>query len=313
MAKSSRHLNWIISALKEKGFSSKTSSLVDSDSTESEEQTAPDSDNKGEKMCRYHVNSRILDYPDYRATRHPVPDELVPWEVGFPGYSPPLYNAERDDRGPYDPSQEMQQKKRKYNGVDGVLDFRSCLGTYLVEDGVPLNPMGRTGLRGVGSLHWFGPNHSLHPVLTRWGSNKAGGPNEMSRRQLEVLVVKPVGNELWALPGGTLDPGERIPLKIQTLLKREHLSEFLALLGAGTEVFHGYLDDPRNTDNAWIETLAINIHFETKESSERLFLNSEKIDLGVSLLWQILDHKIPLYANEKEILHRTVEHHNAHY
>lgn len=29
------------------------------------------------------------------------------------------------------------------------------------------NPMGRTGLRGRGSLSYFGPNHTLQPVVTR--------------------------------------------------------------------------------------------------------------------------------------------------
>ncbi|KAG8544923.1 hypothetical protein GDO81_021619 [Engystomops pustulosus] len=239
---------------------------------------------------------------------------MLSLQVDFPNYNPPLYNAERYDRGMYDPAQEMEQKKRKYNGLDGLLDFRSCLGTYQVENGLPLNPMGRTGLQGVGSLRWFGPNHSLHPVLTRWSTNKSGAANKkMSRRMLEVLVVKLRRNELWALPGGTLDPGEQLPLKFQSLLKRGYLSEFLALLGAGKEVFHGYLDDPRNTDNAWIETLAINIHFDTKESNDLFLKNLKESDFEVSLRWQLLDHKIPLYANEKEILQRTAEHHNANY
>lgn len=29
------------------------------------------------------------------------------------------------------------------------------------------NPMGRTGLQGRGSLRYFGPNHAMHPVVTR--------------------------------------------------------------------------------------------------------------------------------------------------
>ncbi|XP_069827973.1 transient receptor potential cation channel subfamily M member 2-like [Dendropsophus ebraccatus] len=314
MSRSSRYLNWIISALTEKGFSSKTRIIVHSSSTEHEEKAAPGSESSGERSCMYHVNARILQYPDSRVTRHPVPDELVPWEVAFPDYNPPLYNAERYDRGTYDPAQEMEQQKRKYNEVDGLMDFRSSLGKYRLENNLPVNPMGRTGLRGIGSLRWFGPNHSLHPVLTRWSTNKAGAPSmRLSRRMLEVLVVKLRRNEMWALPGGTLDPGEQVPLKFQTLLKRGYLSEFLALLGAGTEVFHGYLDDPRNTDNAWIETLAINIHLDTKESNDRFLQNVKESDFEVSLRWQILDHKIPLYANEKEILQLTAELHGAHY
>ncbi|KAM4046792.1 LOW QUALITY PROTEIN: transient receptor potential cation channel subfamily M member 2-like [Anomaloglossus baeobatrachus] len=136
MVQSSRHLNWIISAMTEKGYSSKTRISVPSGSSDSD--AAVGSDTRGDKKCLYHVNSRILQYPDYKVVRHPVPDELVPWEVEFPDYNPPLYNAERHDRGTYNPTQEIQQKKRKYNGVDGVMDFRSCLGTYRVEDGLPL-------------------------------------------------------------------------------------------------------------------------------------------------------------------------------
>ena len=34
------------------------------------------------------------------------------------------------------------------------------------------------------------------------------------------------------------------------------------LFANGTEVYKGYSDDPRNTDNAWIETSAFNYHDE---------------------------------------------------
>ncbi|XP_075054579.1 transient receptor potential cation channel subfamily M member 2-like [Mixophyes fleayi] len=314
MKQSTQYLNWIISALTEKGFSSKTQIPVDSASTDSEGKDTLGSEPSGEKQCLYHVNSRILQYPDSSETRYPVPDELVPWEVPFPGYNPPLHIAERSDRGTYDPKIEMEHKTRKYNAVDGLLDFRSCCGTYTVEDGLPLNPMGRTGLWGVGSLRWFGPNHSLHPVVTRWSTDVVGLANSKTTwKNLEVLVVRLCGNELWALPGGILDPGEQIPIKFQTLLERSYLGKFLALLGAGAKVFHGYLDDPRNTDNSWIETLAINVHFDTKESVDRLCQNLKQSDFEISLCWQLLDHKIPLYANEKEILLRTAEHHGANY
>ncbi|KAM5180438.1 transient receptor potential cation channel subfamily M member 2-like [Mantella aurantiaca] len=308
------YLNWIISALTEKGFTSKTRILVHSGSQDSEEKVAVGSDGGGDKSCLYHVNSRTLQYPGSNLTRYPVPDELVPWEVKFPEYIPPLYNGERNDRGSYDPNTEMEQKNRKYNAMDGLYDFRSCCGTYTVQDGLPLNPMGRTGLRGVGSLRWFGPNHSLHPVVTRWSSGSANGLNgKTPKNMLEVLVVKRRENELWSLPGGTLDPGQQVPIKFQGLLKRTYLSEFLALLGSGTEIFHGYLDDPRNTDNAWIETRAVNVHLDTKESLDKLLQNLKESDDAITLRWQLMDHKIPLYADEKEILQRTAEIFRAHY
>ena len=39
------------------------------------------------------------------------------------------------------------------------------------------------------------------------------------------------------------------------------------------QVYQGYIDDPRNTDNAWIETLAYNFHDETSEVTRDFKLN----------------------------------------
>ncbi|XP_041438825.1 transient receptor potential cation channel subfamily M member 2 [Xenopus laevis] len=314
VSKSSQKLQWIISALREKGFTGKAQMFVHSNSQDLEEKASLGSDSLGDKKSIYHVNSRTLQYPNSNTTRYPVPDEMVPWEVTFPGYDPPFLIADRDDRGAYDPHSEMSQTNRKYNGVDGALDFRSSCGTYLVHEGVPLNPMGRTGLRGVGSLRWFGPNHSLHPVITRWNTLPNGSlDRKISRKKLEVLVVKQIDNELWALPGGTLSPGEDIPPKLKSILNEKYVKKFSDLLRGGTEVFRGYLDDPRNTDNSWIETRAVNIHMDSDEKLSRFLQNVNDSSPGVSLRWQILDHKIPIYADEKEILQRTAEVHGTHY
>lgn len=40
------------------------------------------------------------------------------------------------------------------------------------------------------------------------------------------------------------------------------------------QVYKGYVDDPRNTDNAWIETVAISIHFSDQNDVELTRLNS---------------------------------------
>lgn len=42
------------------------------------------------------------------------------------------------------------------------------MGTYLVENNRPLNPEGRTGLKGRGVLGRWGPNHAADPIVTRW-------------------------------------------------------------------------------------------------------------------------------------------------
>ena len=38
------------------------------------------------------------------------------------------------------------------------------------------------------------------------------------------------------------------------------------------QIYEGYCDDPRNTDNAWVETLAYNFHDDTCEATQDLHL-----------------------------------------
>lgn len=44
--------------------------------------------------------------------------------------------------------------------------------------------------------------------------------------------------------------------------------DLLAYPCHGLQVYKGYMDDPRNTDNAWIETVAVSIHFRDQNDSE---------------------------------------------
>uniref|UniRef100_A0A8C5VCC6 Transient receptor potential cation channel subfamily M member 2 n=1 Tax=Microcebus murinus TaxID=30608 RepID=A0A8C5VCC6_MICMU len=219
-----------------------------------------------------------------RVTRFPVPNEKVPWETEFPIYKPPFYSAERKDAAATDPVGE--------------------------------NPMGRTGLRGRGSLSYFGPNHALHPVVTRWRRNEDGAICRKSiKKMLEVLVVKVPHSELWALPGGSPEPGETLPRKLKQILQQESWPSFENLLKHSTEVYKGYMDDPRNTDNAWIETVAVSIHFQDQNDLElkRLNSNLHPHDRGVSIRWQVVDKRIPLYANHKTLLQKVAALFGAHY
>ena len=55
------------------------------------------------------------------------------------------------------------------------INRRSLSGVYpLGLDGLPLNPTGRTGLRGRGRLSRWGPNHCDSVVLTRVKQNENG-------------------------------------------------------------------------------------------------------------------------------------------
>ena len=44
---------------------------------------------------------------------------------------------------------------------------------YKLDDGIPLNPFGRTGLRGKGNLPCWGPNHYIMVIMTRSNNNSS--------------------------------------------------------------------------------------------------------------------------------------------
>merc|ERR1711994_415052 len=68
----------------------------------------------------------------------------------------------------------------------------------------------------------------------------------------------------------------------------------------GKEVFKGYVDDPRNTDNAWMETVAVHYHDDTGEVTDNFKL--EAGDDASAVDWRILDGKRKLYANHQSFL-----------
>ena len=40
------------------------------------------------------------------------------------------------------------------------------------------------------------------------------------------------------------------------------------------QVYSGYVDDPRNTDNSWMETVAVNFHDDTGNGAGRFHLHA---------------------------------------
>uniref|UniRef100_A0A8D2MF67 Transient receptor potential cation channel subfamily M member 2 n=1 Tax=Zonotrichia albicollis TaxID=44394 RepID=A0A8D2MF67_ZONAL len=256
-----------------------------------------------ERQPPCHVLARNLLYPGSHILRFPVPDEKVPWEPS----SLPWWHSQPSQPGCLPPCSSLESLlKINYNTMDGLIDRQSFHGLYTVQDGLPLNPMGRTGLRGRGRLHCFGPNHALHPVVTRWRRNLDGSIIRKSlKKMLEVLVAQYPLSDVWALPGQHRDPQGGLPTPPQGAL-REVLRALLRC-HPHAQVHKGYLDDPRNTDNAWVETVAISVHFDTQHDLEMKRLNSflQGCDPELCIRWQVLDKRIPLHANHKELLHKV--------
>ncbi|KPP65668.1 hypothetical protein Z043_115904 [Scleropages formosus] len=140
-SQSIKALQWIMNALKLQGYQPKEEApLFSCDHDESWDELAKEG-------AQFHVNARLLNYPDSTVTRFPVPDEKVPWKVEFSFYDPPVYNAQR----------AAARRKSLQETVDSD---SADLDNYR-------NPVGRTGMKGRGCLIQLGPNQIHEVVLTR--------------------------------------------------------------------------------------------------------------------------------------------------
>lgn len=147
-----------------------------------------------------HFLARHSPYPATRVQRVPIPDKYVPWEVMWIDYDPVAYTKPKSDfpndiQGFVDEDilllQELQLEEvssklpalhwnmKSTNPAGITIDRQSWLknedGTHLVyklDNGIPQNPYGRTGLRGRGALPRWGPNHYVILIITRFGQIK---------------------------------------------------------------------------------------------------------------------------------------------
>ena len=135
------------------------------------------------------------------------------------------------------------------------------------QSGRPLNPLGRTGLSGRGSLPRWGPNLAVSAVVTRFDPSEA----VEAERALEVLVLSTSETAELRLPEAwtTLESGTRFPPPLIATLtgsEKDAATEapqaWLSSVSASAPVVaEGYADgDARSTDNAWVETRCVHVH-----------------------------------------------------
>lgn len=277
-----------------------------------------------------HLKCRNCPYgrePD--VVRAAVPDDKVAWNVAFPEYSPVTFTTKKILEGPSYADADILTKKcnLKFNAIDGQHSRKSFMGTYdLDKDGLPKNPMGRTGIRGRGCLGRWGPNHAADPIVTRWRRDDKGAVEKKSGRPvLEFVSILRGDTKEWALPGGMVDANEDVSLTLRREFSEEAMdglsisAEERAKLDAkvaenfknGKDVYRGYVDDPRNTDNAWMETVAVNFHDETGEGLGKFALNAGDDAVGVK--WTVVDSSLKLYASHRDFVEKAAKLHNAHW
>ena len=137
-----------------------------------------------------------------------VADRNVPWEVAYP-YNPPdftdmdiLKNTDKFAVDPSDSSAIIGVFNREVDINGDKMDRTSFSGTYQLVDGIPLNPKGRTGLKGRGRLNRWGPNHTAEPIVTRWARDAQD--NRVVIDGLPVLEFVGIflkESRKWAIPG----------------------------------------------------------------------------------------------------------------
>eukprot|EP00049_Salpingoeca_infusionum_P015322 m.296406 g.296406 ORF g.296406 m.296406 type:complete len:1878 (+) comp15856_c0_seq7:340-5973(+) len=213
-------------------------------------------------------------YPDTAIKRCTV--KASQWTFPHANYNPVTYTSPQVQQAlAADPDIMSESVELAFNTFDDAqkLDRTSTAGTYAVVKGVPRNPLGRTGIAGRGCLTRWGPNHFTEVLVTRWRRvQMPDGHVQQAFKEkkpvLEVMLLHQESGQLLlptavrtnnvVLPfevsqalGGitTVNPTAVMPTRDATTAK--------TLKKGAYALDKAIVRDPRNTDNAWVEALAV--------------------------------------------------------
>ena len=196
--------------------------------------------------------------------------------------------------------------------------------------GRPVNPWGRTGLRGRSDLGKWGVNQAVDVVVTRWKRAPDGRILRRNNKQmLEFVAIFRRPDREWAVPGGFA--------LFSKEWRREAKRVFFAKVLAGTEqleslehldfrqewrklienldnyklVARTYSEDERNTDNAWVETSVFNVH-----DADGLYAPNLPLKPGTGVdevRWTLAHGKLNLFASHRKFLERICKERRAYF
>ena len=160
---------------------------------------------------------------------------------------------------------------------------------------LPINPYAPTGIGGRGILGKWGPNHAADPIVITY---------DIIRETYQVLVIERKDTPgIYALPGGMQDNCECISKTVTRELKEE--TNVILDINNSQFIYSGYVNDPRNTDHAWIETCVY--LFNLNDFQRQILLKTMKegddaISVKLIDIDQSNDIYKNLYANHKEFI-----------
>jgi len=114
----------------------------------------------------------------------------------------------------------------------------------------------------------------------------------------QILLIQRRDTEQWALPGGFVDPEDATPLHAAAREAYEEAS--ITLEAHAPRIFQGVVDDPRNSETAWIETSAY--LFSVSSTPE-----VAGTDDAQAAQWHSLEALPPLYASHQSIVERALD------
>ena len=228
-------------------------------------------------------------YPE----RFPVPDDKAAWNTGY-SYAPEYFVADavldQDSTarpGGWADPEDIDKLERELHSYEGEVEFD--------DQGHPRNPYTRTGLKGRGLLGKWGANFAADPIISRINPETGA---------FEIVVIERSDTHEWAIPGGMVDEGEDVSQTVE----REFMEEAGASVDmSGAElVYQGYVDDPRNTDNAWMETTAKHLHLNDMLASQ---LSLQAGDDAKAVRWLDVSPEAleNLYASHGPMIRKAIE------
>ncbi|KRX92960.1 Transient receptor potential cation channel subfamily M member 2, partial [Trichinella pseudospiralis] len=200
----------------------------------------------------------LLKYDNTEMRRVLISETHLKWDKALFAYAPPDFSAEFEDDFPHNsfvPSAE--NSFAKFNKMDKTIDRRSMGAPYSIKDGRPLCPAGRTGFQGRGeSVDVLSTSTAEAPfsIPTLYVDNytKAG-----IEAKLEEIII-------------ASKPKEASVEEIRALVKAAMQDALL--------VKQGFTPDARNTDNAWAETIAVQISDPKRQHLGKLHFTSKQRD-----------------------------------